>query len=98
MPKRIDPEGSQLASVLALADVRGKRVLEIGCGDGRLTLGYAQAAASVQASDPDAESIASAGRQLPDELRDRVSYSVASAAQIEVPRCSIDLVFFSWSL
>jgi 16S rRNA A1518/A1519 N6-dimethyltransferase RsmA/KsgA/DIM1 with predicted DNA glycosylase/AP lyase activity len=39
MTKVIDPEGTQLGGIRRLADFRAKRVLEIGCGDGRLTFG-----------------------------------------------------------
>jgi len=98
MTKVIDPEGTQLAGIRQLADFPAKRVLEIGCGDGRLTFGYAHEAASVDAYDPDAEAIAEAARALPETLRERVRFAVASAAEIDVPRSSIDLVFFSWSL
>src|SRR5438046_987457 len=98
MTKITDREGTQLAVMRQLAEFAGKRVLEVGCGDGRLTLGFAHDTASVRAFDPDAEAIATARRQLPQELRERVSYAVAAAAEIEVAPCSIDLVFFSWSL
>ena len=50
MAKVTDREGTQLEAILELADFRGKRVLEIGCGDGRLTFGYAGDAASVHAA------------------------------------------------
>jgi len=73
-------------------------VLEIGCGDGHLTFGYAGDVASVDASDPDADEIAKATQALPEDLRARVTFAVASAGELEVPRSNIDLVFFSWSL
>jgi ubiquinone/menaquinone biosynthesis C-methylase UbiE len=98
MAKHTDPEGSQLAGIRSLASFARKRVLEIGCGDGRLTFGYADDAASVEASDPDADAIGKAAKALPEALRDRVTFNVASAFELEVPRSSVDLVFFSWSL
>src|SRR5439155_8905196 len=42
--------------------VRGKRVLDLGCGDGRLALGVAALARTVAGLDPDPEGIA-AGRK-----------------------------------
>ncbi len=33
----LDPEGAHLAALHRLGDFRGRRVLELGCGDGRLT-------------------------------------------------------------
>ncbi|HUH15091.1 MAG TPA: class I SAM-dependent methyltransferase, partial [Gaiellaceae bacterium] len=76
----------------------GLRVLEMGCGDGRLTPGLAEQAAYVLAFDPDAESVAAAERSLPAELRGRVEFRAAAAESIEIERSSFDLVVFSWAL
>ena len=94
----VDPEGAQLAAVLRAADFRGRRVLEVGCGDGRLTWGIGTLAASVLAFDPVEESVLTARRECPAELREKVRFEVAQADEIDVPVQSVDLVFFSWSL
>jgi ubiquinone/menaquinone biosynthesis C-methylase UbiE len=94
----VDPEGTHLRVLRGLADFRGARVLEIGAGEGRLTTGFAADAASVLAIDPDADSIAEARRTLAAELREKVSFRVASVAELDVPKASFDLVLFSWSL
>jgi SAM-dependent methyltransferase len=98
MPIRLDPEGAHLAALRRLADFSGKRVIEVGCGDGRLTPGIARDAATVFAFDPDAEAVADAQAALPDELRERVAFRVGSAVDIEIPRSETDIVVFSWSL
>ena len=98
MTRTLDPEGAHLASLRRLADFSGQRVLEMGCGEGRLTRGIAAEAASVLAFDPDEERVRQARAALPAELAGRVELRVASAASIEVPRHSFDLVVFSWSL
>lgn len=72
-------------------------MLELGCGDGRLTPGIARDAASVLAFDPDAEAVERARQSLPAELAQRVSYRVASGKEIELEPVSFDLVVFSWS-
>jgi len=94
----LDPEGVHLASLRRLGDFRRRRVLELGCGDGRLTPGIARDAASVLAFDPDAEAVERARQSLPAELAQRVSYRVASGKEIELEPVSFDLVVFSWSL
>lgn len=94
----LDPEGAHLAALRRLGDFRGRRALELGCGDGRLTVGIARDAASVFAFDPDAASVAGARRSLPSELAERVAYRVASGEEIELEPHSFDLVVFSWSL
>lgn len=96
--KTLDPEGAHLAALRRLADFRGRRVLEMGCGEGRLTVGIAADGARVLAFDPSAEAIAEAGRTLPAELASRVEYRAASAQAVEVEPHSFDLVVFSWSL
>jgi ribosomal protein L11 methylase PrmA len=57
MPRILDPEGAHLAALRRLGAFVGRRVLEFGCGDGRLTLGIAPAAESVFAFDADAEAV-----------------------------------------
>jgi ubiquinone/menaquinone biosynthesis C-methylase UbiE len=94
----LDPEGAHLAALRRLSDFEGLRVLELGCGDGRLTLGIADDAASVVAFDPDDEAVERARRSLPEELAERVTYRVASGKNIELEPVSFDLVVFSWSL
>ena len=96
--KVLDPEGAHLAALRRLGDFDGQRVLELGCGDGRLTLGIAAEAVAVLAFDPDAEAVERARRFLPSELAERVAYRVASGEEIEVEPHSFDLVVFSWSL
>lgn len=98
MARILDPEGAHLAALRRLADFGDQRVLELGCGDGRLTVGIAAEAASVFAFDPDREAVQSARRSLPPELANRVTYRVASGKAIEIELASFDLVVFSWSL
>ena len=98
MTEVLDPEGAHLAALHRLGDFRQRRILELGCGDGRLTLGIASDAASVLAFDPDLEAVERAQQSLPDELAERVAYRVASGTEIELEPLSFDLVVFSWSL
>jgi 2-polyprenyl-3-methyl-5-hydroxy-6-metoxy-1,4-benzoquinol methylase len=53
-----DPEQAEILAITALVpSFHGRRVLEVGCGDGRLTRRYAADAASVTAIDSDAQAI-----------------------------------------
>jgi 16S rRNA A1518/A1519 N6-dimethyltransferase RsmA/KsgA/DIM1 with predicted DNA glycosylase/AP lyase activity len=71
----------------------GLRVIEIGCGDGRLTRGYAHEAAHVIAIDPDADAIAELAADLPG-----VDARAIGVDALFVPPRSADLVLFAWSL
>ena len=94
----LDPEGAHLSSLRRLTDFKGASVIEVGCGDGRLTTGLAKEAASVFAFDSDADAVEMAKAQLAVELAERVTFRVGSARQIEIPRTQYDIVVFSWSL
>ena len=98
MTVRIDPEGSETQALHALADFTGQRVLEIGCGDGRLTWRYAEHAARVIAIDPDADDIATAIEECPDHLRDRIEFRVSHIEEFEPPEELFDIALLSWSL
>jgi ubiquinone/menaquinone biosynthesis C-methylase UbiE len=94
----LDPEGAHLAALRRIQDFTGARVIEVGCGDGRLTLGIAGRAARVLAFDPDEAAVSRARAAVSDELRERVRYEVASAIEVEVAAASFDIAVFSWAL
>jgi predicted RNA methylase len=98
MPIQLDPERNELAALVDFAgSFSGRRVLEIGCGDGRLTWLYTESAARVVAIDPDADDIALAIRACPQHLRERVEFRVAAVQEFE-PSEKFDLALLSWSL
>ncbi len=94
----VDPDGVELATIRELVDLRGLRVVDVGCGDGRLSFACAREGATVLAFDPDEEAIATARAETPRALRRRIRFEVADAAQIELPKGEFDLALFSWSL
>lgn len=98
MPSVKDPEGAELAALAEVVDLAGRRVLEIGCGDGRLTFRYAVPTAEVLGIDPDEEAIATARRDTPPELAGRVRFAVGGADELAEPPQSFDVAFLSWSL
>ena len=98
MVRVLDPEGVHADAIRSLASIRGQRVLEIGCGDGRLTRALAGESASWLATDPKADAVADARRSLPEALGGRVTFAVAGGAEIEADESEFDLALFSWSL
>ena len=89
-----DPEGYETAALTRMVpNFAGLRVLEIGCGDGRLTRKYADDAATVIAIDTDADAVAQLRADLPD-----VDARATGVHDLELPRHSIDVAIFAWSL
>jgi len=100
MATRVDPENNETRALFALADLTGQHVLEIGCGEGRLTWRYAGSAAHVTAIDAFSPGIERARENLPDELHDRVEFhniSFEDFAAASAPSV-FDSVILSWSL
>jgi ubiquinone/menaquinone biosynthesis C-methylase UbiE len=96
--QRRDEAGIETAAIAALVALDGKRVLDVGCGRGRLTTFAAARASSVYAFDPSAESVAEAQAALSDEPRDRVRFAVHDAEALDVARERFDVALCGWSL
>jgi 2-polyprenyl-3-methyl-5-hydroxy-6-metoxy-1,4-benzoquinol methylase len=96
---RTDPEGNETQALFDLVALEGREVLEIGCGDGRLTWRYAERAAHVTAIEPFADSIARAEERLreaslPVEFRNASFEDFAAGSDPDV----FDVALLSWSL
>ncbi len=99
MTVRTDPEGNETSALFDLVDIDDRRVLEIGCGDGRLTWRYADRTAHVTAIDPFEDAIARATEQLrtsplPIEFRREAFEDFAAGGE----GGAFDVTILSWSL
>jgi 16S rRNA A1518/A1519 N6-dimethyltransferase RsmA/KsgA/DIM1 with predicted DNA glycosylase/AP lyase activity len=86
-----------LAFDAMLPDLAERRVLEVGCGDGRLTRRYAYRAGAVLAIDPDPAKIAALEANLPSGNVTARATDFLDAGLI-MPDRSFDAIVFSWSL
>ena len=100
MDVRVDPERTEPRILLEFVDFVGKKVLEIGSGDGRLTWRYADRPRKVVAIEPFEESYRKAVDQFPSDLRDKVEFHNADfldfAAQSD--DYTYDIILLSGSL
>ena len=95
-----DPEGIESSILHKLVDFKDRRVLEIGCGTGRLTWRYAEKAAHITAIDPVLDDIEAARANLPDLLKERVNFvpSTIDDYARSIDDRSFDIAIFAWSL
>ncbi len=96
MAVRLDPEGNEIAALTALVpSFMGSRILEVGCGDGRLTRLDAENAGSVLAIDPDESAIAMLRNDPPPGP---VEIRAIGFEHLVAPDQSFDVILLSWSL
>jgi 2-polyprenyl-3-methyl-5-hydroxy-6-metoxy-1,4-benzoquinol methylase len=95
-----DPEGIEIAILHEMVDLTDLHVLEVGCGEGRLTWRYTEKTAHVTAIDPVAEDIEKARANVPATLRDRVRFVESTIEDFAPPTGEqrFDVAIFAWSL
>jgi ubiquinone/menaquinone biosynthesis C-methylase UbiE len=92
----VDPEEHELIALIErLPPVHACRVVEIGCGDGRLTRRYRGRVGSVVAIDTDEGAIAALRANWTGA---DVDARVSSIDDLNLPDASVDTVLLSWSL
>jgi ubiquinone/menaquinone biosynthesis C-methylase UbiE len=95
----MDPAGAEISALRKIIHWGSKQVLEVGCGDGRLTLRLAGLGAEkIIAFDADSKLIRAARRNLPDQYKDRILFRVGSAEKMRLKANQFDVVVFSWVL
>ena len=97
MTVQIDPEATEIKALRRHCDLRGARVLELGCGDGRLTYHYAAAARTVAGIDLHRDDLRVALIDRPADARERVQFALADAIHLPFRSRCFDLAIFAWS-
>lgn len=98
MSFQTDPERNELHHVRKFIDFAGKRVLEIGCGEGRLTWQYASSAKLVVGVDTDRNALRVATYDRPADLKNAVLFSNARSEHLPFHKETFDIAVLSWSL
>lgn len=93
-----DMEKNEIRYLGKIVDFAGKHVLEVGCGEGRLTWRYAGSAERITGIDSDHDSLRVAYYDMPANLRKTVTFTCASALQLPFPHETFDIALLAWSL
>ncbi len=91
-----DPERTETKTLHKFADFAGKRVLEVGCGDGRLTWQYAKSAKFTAGIDLERDDLRLAMADRPADLP--VSFARADSIHIPFAKEKFDIAILAWSL
>ena len=101
----LDPEQTETAILLDFTgELAGRRILEIGSGDGRLTWRFAHLAESVVGLEPSPDKYGRGLNNLPSSLKNRVAFHNIGLEEYSADRGSLsepklfDLAILSWSL
>jgi len=92
-----DPEGAELSHLLAVCDLTGSRVLEVGCGDGKFTRQYAHLPSQVVGIDPVILDLRTA-IQDPALSSARVGIAQTKGENLPFPQHTFDIAIFACSL
>lgn len=94
----IDPQAVETRIINGLVAFDGLRVLEVGCGEGRMTWRFAKKASSVLAVDVAEAKIEAAKRATPEDLRAKVRFEATDITRIQLHGALFDAAVLSYSL
>ncbi len=98
MSLQTDTDRNEIKYLHQLVDVKDKRVLEVGCGEGRLTWQYAAAPLSTVAVDLDQDALRVARADCPADLTERVHLACADSLCLPFAKEKFDIAILAWSL
>jgi ubiquinone/menaquinone biosynthesis C-methylase UbiE len=95
-----DPERNEIRFLHKFVDLAASRkhVLEIGCGEGRLTWQYAKETRSTIGIDLDRDALRVATIDRPSDLESKVYFALAKSEQLPFSKETFDIAVLAWSL
>ena len=93
-----DSERNETKYLHKFADFAGKRILEIGSGEGRLTWQYAKETRLTLGIDLDPDALRVATIDRPSDMENKVYFSRAMSEQLPFSKETFDIAVLAWSL
>lgn len=93
-----DPDGLELSHLRQLAAPAGAKVLELGCGDGRLIWQYGDDASQVYGVDTKLDKLKRALDARPPSLAAHTHFALSLAEALPFADDSFGLAIMAWSL
>ncbi|RIK28570.1 MAG: hypothetical protein DCC56_15695 [Anaerolineae bacterium] len=93
-----DAAGSEKKFLRQFADFQDQRVLEVGCGEGRLTRHYAHASSLTIGLDSDPDALRVALIESPHESKHKSAFINAQAEHLPFSKNKFDIAILAWSL
>jgi ubiquinone/menaquinone biosynthesis C-methylase UbiE len=93
-----DAERNEAKYLHTFADFKDKCVLEVGCGEGRMTWQYAKDTQTTIGIDPDRDALRVATVDRPSDLQDRILFACTDSQHLPFSNETFDLAILAWSL
>jgi ubiquinone/menaquinone biosynthesis C-methylase UbiE len=93
-----DPERNESKYLHKFADFTNQRVLEVGCGEGRMTWQYSKGTQMTIGIDSDAVSLRMSKVDRPHDLANKVHFSCAASEYLPFSKEIFGIAILAWSL
>jgi ubiquinone/menaquinone biosynthesis C-methylase UbiE len=93
-----DPERNESKYLRSFVDFTNKRVLEVGCGEGRMTWQYAKDTHTTIGIDSDRDALRIANVDRPSDFINKVLFACAASEYLPFSKETFDIAVLAWSL
>jgi ubiquinone/menaquinone biosynthesis C-methylase UbiE len=93
-----DPERKESKHLHKFADFTGKRVLEVGCGEGRMTWQYTKETHTTIGIDLDTGALRVARADRASDLEHNVLFTASASEYLPFSKETFDIAILAWSL